>query len=88
MNISLSFAEYAAVNGIREVGPAGFALLASAKLAKVGNDRAWVLDGDKRGFDALLADVKRAQLRTLSSTMGLALQGVSNAIAQLPGKSP
>ncbi len=88
MHISLSFAEYAAVNGIREVGPPGFALLAEAKLAKDGSNRTWILEGDKKGFESLLADVRRAQLRTLSSTMSSALHGVSTAIENIPAGNP
>jgi hypothetical protein len=83
LNISLSFAEYAAVNSIREVGPAAFALLSAAKLAKIGNNRTWILEGDQAGFGSLLADVNRAQRRTLSSTMSSALEGVSSAIAHM-----
>jgi hypothetical protein len=80
LNISLSFAEYAAVSSIREVGPAGFALLSTAKLGGVGNDRAWILEGERAAFGSLLADVNRAQRRTLSAGLSSALDGVSSAI--------
>lgn len=83
MNISLSFAEYAAVNSIREVGPAGFALLSVAKLGSNGNNRAWIVEGDKAGFGSLLADVNRAQRRNLSAALSTALQGVSKAIENM-----
>lgn len=82
MKVSLNFAEYAAVNGIREVGATGFALLASARLASGGPTRSWILEGEPTGFAALLADVNRAQKKTLSSSMSSALDGVCNAIAK------
>lgn len=83
MKISLNFAEYAAVNAIREVGAVAFALLAAAKLAKDGSTRAWVIEGDKAGFDALLSDVNRAQRKTMSSTLSAALGGVCSAIENI-----
>lgn len=83
MKISLSFAEYAAVNSIREVGSAAFALLAAAKLAKEGNTRTWIIEGEEEGFGALLDDVNRAQRKTLSSTMSAALESVCSAIGNI-----
>lgn len=80
MKVALNFAEHVAVNGIREVGTVGFALLASANLACAGPSRTWILDGEAPDFAALLADVNRAQKKFLSSSMSSALDGVCDAM--------
>jgi len=80
MNVSLSFAEYAAANSIREVGPTSFALLSTATLGVAGSNRTWILKGEAAGFGSLLADVKSARKRTLSSGISTALAGVCTAI--------
>ena len=88
MNISLSFAEYAAVNSIREVGASSFALLSTAKLGNAGDKRSWILEGEASGFRSLLADVKSARKRTLSSGMSTALEGVCTAIEGMAQAQP
>lgn len=82
MNISLSFVEYDAVNGLRNLSPTAFTLISTAKLGQSDVGRLWVVDGTPEAFALLREDLASAKNRFLRASIAIALGSIVTYIDQ------
>ena len=80
MDVSLSFVEYDAANGLRDLSPVAFTLLSAAKLGQTANRRTWTLSGSAEAFTVLRADLRIARERFLRSSVATAVNEIIKSI--------
>lgn len=76
MDVTLSFVEYDAANGLRDLSPVAFTLLSTAKLGQIGNRRTWVVTGTPEALDVLRSNLKVANERFLRSSIAGAVANI------------
>jgi hypothetical protein len=79
MDITITFVEYDAVNGLRDLTPVAFSLVSSATIG-AENNRTWVLHGSVAAFQVLRQDLNKAMGRFQRASIAAALADVAGSI--------